>query len=183
MIKRRKGQPSEIEYEALPKEYFKVGQIVNTHGLRGEVKVYPYTEENEVFEEYEALFIQGEAKPYEIESIRYVKNMVLVKFDGLDDINSVERLLQRDVFVPRALYELPDEDTFFVVDLIGLDVVDEQHGPLGKLMDVLQNTAQDIYVVQDQTGKQVLIPAVKAFVKKIDMENKCITVTLIEGML
>lgn len=183
MLKKKKSNKDVTPYASMPETYFKVGQIVNTHGLRGEVKVYPYTEEKEVYEAYEELLIEDMAEPLEIESIRYVKNMVLVKFAGLDDINVIEHLVQKNVFVPRDIYELPDEDTFFVVDLIGLEVVDEIHGPLGVLADILQNTAQDIYVVRRPLGEDILIPAVKAFVKKVDMEEKRITVTLIEGMI
>jgi 16S rRNA processing protein RimM len=178
-----KFQDDIIEYKE--EELFNVGRIVNTHGLKGELRIYPYTEDKENFEEFEYLLIpaaKGKYKRLEIESVRYVKNLVLVKFESFNDINEVERYKEIPVFFPRHEYELA-EGEFFIVDLIGLEVYDEEKGRIGVVADVLQNTAQDIYVVKSDEFGEVLIPSVKEFVKSVDIASRRVTVKLIEGMI
>ncbi len=167
------------------KDRFTVGKIVNTHGLRGELKVQYYTENIEDFEDFDYLIIEGEGdKKFPIETIRTVKNTVLVLFEEFSDINQVEKFKNREVYFLRADYDDLDEGQYFIVDLIGLDVVDHVNGKVGTLKEVLKNTAQDIYVIEKADGSGVFyMPAVEAFLDHIDIEAGKIHVKLIEGLM
>ncbi len=190
-------------------EKIKIGKIVNAVGLKGEVKVYSYAGENERFEKLDRIIAgsgqsgsgqsgggqSGGAKradckkpqsdmEFEIEKVRYQKNMVILKLRGVDDRNQAEALKDMDVFITEDdLEELPD-DTFYVRDLIGCQVVDINDGKkLGVVSDLIQNSAQDIYQIDLAEGGQALIPAVEQFIKNVDIENKTITVSLIPGLI
>lgn len=190
-------------------EKIKIGKIVNAVGLKGEVKVYSYAGENDRFEKLDRIIAgssqsgssqsgsgqEGGAKraackkpqsdmEFEIEKVRYQKNMVILKLRGVDDRNQAEALKDMDVFITEDdLEELPD-DTFYVRDLIGCQVVDINDGKkLGVVSDLIQNSAQDIYQIDLAEGGQALIPAVEQFIKNVDIENKTITVSLIPGLI
>lgn len=162
---------------------FHIGKIVNTHGLKGEVKIYPYTETPDHFISFSQLYLEGlEDRPFKICTARVHKGMVLVTLDGIHSIESAQALMQKDVFVARS--EVPDDgEGHFVVDLLGFKIVNEAGMVLGTLKDVIQNTAQDVYEVERPEGGVFYIPVVDAFVKRIDMEEACIEVSLIEGMM
>lgn len=162
-----------------------IGKIVNTHGLKGEVKVYPYTNELERFEDLDHVYFDAEFKVKKnIESVRYFKNMIILKLEGFDRIEQVEKLMETPLYIDRETQgvDLEDEE-YYVVDLIGLNVIDDKYGEIGVLVDVLQNTAQDLYQVKTRKGELVLIPAVKAFIGDIDFEKRIIHTHLIEGLL
>lgn len=163
---------------------FNMGKIVNTHGVRGEVKVYPYSDDLEKFEDFEYFYIEGEGKKkYEIESTRVHKNMVLVKFKGYEDINKVLNFLNKNVYMERKDVE-DDSEGHYIVDLIGCEIFDDQGAFVGHLKDVLQTSAQDLYEIKKASdGKMFYLPVVDAFVKNIDIKNKKITVHLIEGIM
>jgi|GEM_PF-86624 len=158
-----------------------IGKIVNAVALKGEVKVYNYSGFPERYGELERIIAGG--KEYEIEKVRYQQAMVILKLKGVDDRNAAEAMRGKEVFITEDdLAELP-EDTFYIRDLIGLNVVDDETGAvIGTLKDVLQNTAQDIYIVKRESGSDILIPAVAQFVKRIDPKGGEIRVSLIEGM-
>lgn len=163
-------------------EKIKIGKIVNAVALRGEVKIYNYSDYKERYEELDKVFVAN--KEYEIESVRYQKEMVIVKFRGVNDRNQAEALKEKDIFITEDdLRELP-EDTFYIRDLIGCQVYDETSDKkIGEITDVLQNTAQDLYQVKTAGGSEVFIPAVAQFVKSVSIEEKIVTVTLIPGFL
>ena len=175
-------------------EKIKIGKIVNAVALRGEVKVYHYSDYKERFEELDEILVERNAakkravESYAIERVRYQKDMVILKLKGVDDRNAAEALKDCDVFITEAdLRELP-EDTFYVRDLIGCRVVNLQEGTesseeIGVITDVLQNSAQDIYQVKTEAGKEVLIPAVGEFVKEINIDEKVVKVSLIPGFI
>lgn len=166
-------------------EKIKIGKIVNAVALRGEVKVYHYSDRKERFEELDRIIAErkGHSQAYEIENVRYQKNMVILKLKGVDDRNAAEALKDSDVMITEDdLQELP-EDTFYVRDLIGCSVYDVNTGrEIGRVTDVLQNTAQDIYQVLTADGREVLIPAVGDFVKEVNVGAKSISVALIPGL-
>ena len=163
---------------------FVVGQIVNTHGLRGDVKVKAFTSAPEDFEDFETLLIQGEGeKKFKVENVRYVKGLVLLKFEGIDDINVAEKFKNREIYRLRADYGTLEEGEHFIVDLIGLDVIDEHQGHVGTIKDVSTNGAQNLYVVAREGKPDFYIPVVKAFVKKVSIEDGFVKVSLIEGMI
>lgn len=182
-------------------ERIKIGKIVNAVALRGEVKVYHYSDCKERFSELDHIIVErnSRSREYDIENVRYQKDMVILKLKGVDDRNAAEALKESDVMITEAdLKELP-EDTFYVRDLIGCRVYDTGGAggdgtnagedaacrvrEIGVVTDVLQNTAQDIYQVRTPDGREVLIPAVGDFVKEVNIGTKSIRVTLIPGMI
>ena len=162
-------------------ERFKLGQIVNAVGLKGESKVYPYTDYKERFEELDRLYIED--KICEIERVRYQGNLAIVKFKGVDDRNGAEALKGKYLYIDRENARELEEDEYFVPDLVGLKVCSPEGEVYGTLKDVIQNTAQDVYEVEKPGGGVFMIPAVKQFVKKVDVPGGMITVELIEGMM
>ncbi len=166
--------------------YLIVGKITGTQGLRGEVRVYPYTESPERFDELEHVFLdRALTKKLVIETSRGKKNMAVLKFEGINSVEEAEKLKDMELLIDRDTQgrEL-DEDEHYIVDLIGKKVIDAVHGTLGTLEDVLTHTGQDLYVVKlEGSGKQLLIPGVKPFIESVDLESGEIHVRLIEGML
>ena len=163
-------------------EKIKIGRIVNAVALRGEVKVYNYSGYKERYEELERIIVED--KEFEIEKVRYQQHMVILKLAGVNDRNAAEAMKNKDVFITEEdLVELP-EDTFYIRDLIGLTVIDEESGAtIGKIKDVLQPSSQDIYVIKRKEGADVLIPAVAEFVKEVNLAEGFVKVHLIEGMM
>ena len=163
-------------------EKIKIGRIVNAVALRGEVKVDNYAGTKERYEKLDRI-IAGDGKEYKIEKVRYQQEMVILKLAGIDDRNGAEAMKNKDVFITEDdLEELPC-DTFYIKDLIGMDVTDAESGKkLGRLKDVLQPSSQDVYVVEREEGGDILIPAVSEFIKEVSLENHVISVKLIEGM-
>lgn len=157
-----------------------MGKVVNVVGLKGELKIYSYTDRNERFEELEQIWLENKA--YAIENVRYQNKVVILKLEGINDRNKAEEQRNKKVYIQEAdLQELP-EDTYYVRDLIGISVVTVD-GELGKITDVIQNSAQDLYEVKTAGGKKIYIPVVKEFVTDVDMENRIVKVTLPEGLL
>lgn len=163
-------------------EKIKIGKIVNAVALKGEVKVYNYSDYKERYEEIDTIIV--DEKEYEIEKVRYQQNMVILKLAGVDDRNASEAMKNKDIYITEGdLRQLP-EGTFYIRDLVGLDIVDIETGrQLGTLKDVLQNSAQDIYRIELADGGEGMIPVVSEFVKEINMEEGFIKVKLIEGMI
>ena len=161
-------------------EKIKIGKIVNAVGLKGEVKVYNYSDSEAVYERTPEIYAGD--RLLKVQNVRRQKNMVILKLSGIDDRNAAEAAKGTELFITEAdLPELP-EGQFYIRDLIGMEV-EEQGGSFhGVVTDVLQNTAQDIFEVKRDDGKTVLIPKVDAFVQKIDGKERLITVTLIEGL-
>lgn len=160
---------------------FKLGQIVNAVGLKGENRVYPYTDYKERFEELKQLYIEDEI--YEIEKVRYMGQMVIIKFVGISDRNAAEALKGKYLYIDRENARKLDDDEYFVADLIGMKVLDEAGNPVGTLSDVIQNTAQDVYEIELPDGKKFMIPAVGEFILNVDMDSRIMVVKLIEGMI
>lgn len=162
-------------------KFFNVGKIVGTHGVRGEVKLYPYTDDLEQFSEYEFLWLDKE-KVF-IESTRIHKNMVLIKFKGYKDANEVMPIINKLVYIERTA-KINDGDGHYIVDLLGCQILNEAGDVIGELKDVLQNTSQDIYLIKRVDGKgDFMLPVVDEFVKEIDIEKRQIRVHLIEGIM
>jgi len=159
-----------------------IGKIVNTHGLRGEIKVTPWCDDNAIFEQMECLFDQ-ENTAYRIMGVKYQKGCVILTIDGINDINEAEKLKNKVLYVDReTLGDLP-EGVYYVQDLLGLDVVTDDGTKLGKMTDWFSTGSNDVYVVKTQKGKELLIPAIKQVIKSVDLHEKKIIVTLIEGLL
>lgn len=163
-------------------EKIKIGRIVNAVALKGEVKVYNYSGYKERYEELDRIIVDD--KDFEIEKVRYQQEMVILKLSGVDDRNTAEAMKNKDVFITEDdLAELP-EDTFYIRDLIGLEVIDiEKNERIGVIKDVLQPSGQDIYVVKLNKGGEAMIPVVSEFVKEVGIEEGFVKVKLIEGLI
>ena len=162
-------------------EKIKIGKIVNVVGLKGELKVYCYTDKKERFEELDHIYLDHES--HQIKNVRYQGNVVILKLKGIEDRDAAEAQRDKNVFIEEsALEELP-EDTYYVRDLLGIEVADEEDQHLGTLSDIVQNSSQDLYEVKLESGKRILIPAVKEFVLSIDMKARKMKVKLLEGLL
>jgi 16S rRNA processing protein RimM len=160
------------------------GKIVNTHGLRGEVKVVAWTDYPEDFEDIEYVYVKrktGDEKLH-ISSIKYQKNNLIVKFAEIKDINEAEKYKNQVIYVERdMLGELP-EGVHYIADLLGSTVVDVNGAKIGVIEDVFNTGANDIYDVKREGKKNMLIPVINDVVKNIDIENKIITVEIMEGL-
>lgn len=157
-----------------------MGKVVNVVGLKGELKIYSYTDRNERFEELDQIWLDNEIRT--IQNVRYQNKVVILKLEGINDRNQAEAQRNKNVYIEEAdLQELP-EDTYYVRDLIGMEVFTEE-GKLGVISDVVQNTAQDLYEVKTEEGKKILIPVVKEFVLEVNMNDKIVKVKLPEGLL
>ena len=166
-------------------EFLEIGQIVNTFGIKGMVKVKPFTDDITRFEKLKTIFIEHkkELLEFEIESVRYQKKQVLLKLKGIDTIEEAEKYREDYLKINRNKEEKLPEDTYYIVDLIGLDIYTENGELLGKLDDVFSTGSNDVYVVKNSEGKQILLPAISDVIKNIDLEQKKIVVNLIEGLL
>ena len=166
-------------------KYLEVGQIVNTFGIKGQVKVVPFTDDIKRFDELKQIYIQknNSLEPFEIEEVKYHKNMVLLKLKGIDTIEQAEKLRNYYIKIDRKDAKKLPEGTYFIVDLIGLEVYTDENKLLGILDDIYNTGSSDIYVVKDELGKQILLPAIKDVVKTIDLENRKIIVHIIKGLI
>ncbi len=162
-------------------ETVKLGKITAPQGIKGEVRVYPYTDELTRFSQIEAVLLQG--RRLKIEKVRYMKNMAVLKLEGIDDRNGAENVRNQELLLAREdLWEQP-EDTYFVDDILGSSVVTEEGTAVGTLKKIHSRPAQDLYEIEREDGSFFLLPAVKEFIKAVDPQNKTITVHLIEGLL
>jgi len=159
----------------------KVGQAVNAVGLKGELKVYHYSDYKERFEELSKVYLDNTL--YKINGVRYMKDMVILKLQGIDDRTEAEKHKGEDIFFDKVDMRVLPEDTYYITDLIGLSVVDEKADRIGTISDVIQNSAQDLYEVERENHSKFLIPAVEEFILKIDMNSRTMTVKLIEGLM
>ena len=167
-------------------DLLRVGVIANTHGIKGEVKVFPTTDDPQRFKVLKQAIIDNgrEKVDVEIQSVRFFKNMVIVKFKGIDNINDVEKYKGKDLLVTRENAVPLEEDEYYIADLIDLDVFDEDGNKLGVVYDVLQTGANDVYVVKNEsTGKEVLLPGIDECILDINLEEKKILVHIMEGLL
>lgn len=161
-----------------------VGKIVNTHGLRGEVKVVPWTDYPEVFEDIETVYIKKktEYEKLDIAGLKYQKNNLIVRFSQLKDINEAEKYKNRVLYAERdALGELP-EGVYYIADLIGLEVVKEDGEKVGVINDVFNTGSNDIYDVKREGKKNMLIPVIDDVVIDIDIDGGKVTVRMMEGL-
>ena len=169
----------------MKQEYFEIGQIVNTFGIKGFVKVNPFTDDMQRFEELHEVFVvkNKEMLKMQIEEIKYQKNVVLIKFKGIEDINMAEKYKGCYIKIKREDARKLPKDTYFIADLIGLTVYDENGNILGKVEDIYNNKVHDIYVVKDDLGKQILLPSTKEVIKQINVDENRIVVHLIDGLI
>lgn len=169
-------------------EYIRVGKIINTHGIRGDVKVLPLTDNIKRFEKLKSVFIEDGKDCLIIEKVWYSKGFVMLKFKGYDNINDVLKYKDKYIVIEeKDAVKLP-EDSYFIYQIIGLDVYCSDGRKIGKIVEVLQPGSNDVYVVEEidivnNVKKEHLIPAIKDVVKHIDIENKKMIIEPIEGLI
>lgn len=165
-------------------DLLQVGVITTTHGVRGEVKVFPTTDDAARFKKLKNVILDtGKEKiDLEIAGVKFFKNMVILKFKGIDDINEVEKYRKKSLFVTRENAVKLEKDEYFIADLIGLRVRTDDEEELGEIADVLQTGANDVYVIKQSDGEEILLPAIKDCVKEVDLENGRMCVHLLPGL-
>lgn len=164
--------------------YFEVGQIVNTFGVKGMVKVKPFTDDISRFEELKEVYIcQKENKQkVTIEKVSYHKNMVLLKIKGIEDMTAAEKVKGLYLEIDRKQAKKLPKDTYFIADLLGLEVYSDEGEMLGIVDDIFPTGSNDVYVVKNELGKQILLPSIPEVLKDIDLEKGKITVHLLKGL-
>ena len=167
------------------KKKLEVGQIVSTFGIKGFVKVYPYVNDVARFNNLKYVYAKSkkEEKKLEIEEVKYQKNMVLLKFKGVETVEEAEKLRNNYLEIDRSDAIPLEEGEFFIADLIGLKVFLDTGEELGILEDIYNTGSKDIYVVKDKLGKSYLLPYIDEVIKKIDLDNSKIIVHIIEGLI
>ncbi len=172
-------------WEKYMQEKFQVGAIASMHGVKGEVKVFPTTDEPEKFKSLEKVTLdtgKGEID-LEIQSARFFKNMVIVKFKGIDSLDDAEKYRGKTLWIDRKQAVPLEEDEYYQGDLIGLTVVSDTGEEIGKLTEVLETGANDVYEVTSPEGKKILFPAIRDCVKRVDLEAGTMTVHVMDGLM
>lgn len=162
--------------------YLEIGKIVNTRGLKGEVKVVPWADYPEIFEEINFVYDKSENR-YLIENVKYQKENVILKLEGIDSVECAQKLKNSILYVRKDTLPDLDSDTFFVADLIGLDVFDENDAFLGKISDVITAGGADVYIIKNDGAKDLLLPALKEVVNEINLDEGFVKVTVPDGLL
>ena len=166
-------------------DLLQVGIITSTHGVRGEVKVYPTTDDPRRFRRLKEVVLDTgrEKLNLEIEGVKFFKQFVILKFKGLDNINYIEKYRQKSLYVTRKNAVRLQRDEYFIADLIGLKVQDEDGTELGTVKDVIETGANDVYEVEMADGRSLLLPAIKQCILNVDVENGMMQVHVLEGLL
>ena len=165
-------------------QYFRVGVFANTHGIRGEIKVYPTTDDVSRFRDLKEVILdtKKEPIPLEVEGVKFFKNMVILKFKGIDNINDIEKYKGCDLLVSRENAVPLEEGEFYLADIMGMPVIDEEERELGVIREVLQTGANDVYIIQKKRGGEILLPAIPSCILDIDFENNRTKVHLMPGL-
>ena len=166
-------------------DLLQVGIITSTHGVRGEVKVYPTTDDPKRFRRLKEVVLDTDREKLnlEIEGVKFFKQFVILKFKGLDNINDIEKYRQKSLYVTRKNAVRLQRDEYFIADLIGLKVQDEDGTELGTVKDVIETGANDVYEVEMADGRSLLLPAIKQCILNVDVENGMMQVHVLEGLL
>lgn len=166
-------------------DMLKVGVITTTHGVRGEVKVFPTTDSAERFLDIEYVLMDTgrELKRLDIQNVKFYKNLAILKFDGVDNINDIEKYKGCELWIPREEGQELGEDEYYIADLIDMNVVLEDGSEFGILKDVMETGANDVYIVEREDGSEVLLPAIGDCILDVNLEENKMTVHLMKGLL
>lgn len=166
-------------------ERLRVGVISSTHGVRGEVKVFPTTDNANRFKKIKQVILDTgkEELELEIESVKFFKQFAILKFKGIDNINDIEKYKGKELYVTRANAQRLGRNEYFIADLLGMQVVEDTGRILGTLKDVIETGANDVYVIEMENKKELLIPAIKQCILNVDVEAGQMEVHLLEGLL
>ncbi len=166
-------------------KYLEIGQVVNTFGIKGMIKVKPFTDDIKRFDKLKTVYIENKTarKEYDVEEVKYHKDMVLMKLKGINTLEEANLLRQSYLLVDRENEEPLEEGVYYIVDLIGLEVYTDEGQLLGNVEDIFNTGSNDVYVVKNQLGKQILLPGIPDVLKDINLGKKRITVHLIPGLM
>lgn len=166
-------------------DLLKVGIISSTHGIRGEVKVFPTTDDPQRFKKLKNILLDSgkEKRNLKIQSVKFFKQFVILKFEEIDDINDVEKYKGSSLYVTRDQAVKLKKDEYFIADLIGLTVTAQEEKLEGTLKDVMETGANDVYVIELTDGRELLLPAIKECVLSVDIEKGEMQIRLLDGLL
>ena len=166
-------------------DMLQVGVIASTHGVRGEVKVFPTTDDAKRFKRLKEVILDTgkERITLEIEGVKFFKQFVILKFKGIDNIDDVQKYRQKSIYVTRQNAVRLGRDEYFIADLMGLRVVDEEGQELGVLKEVMETGANDVYVIEMTDGRELLLLAIKQCVLQVSVEEGFVKVHILEGLL
>lgn len=160
-----------------------IGKIVNTHGIKGEVKVYPYTDDIDNLSKIKEVFFDEKlSNKHKVKSCKIQKNMLIMKFQNIDLVDEAENLRDTNIYIKKE--DISDlEDTYYIEDLIGMDVIDEKEQVIGTISYVFNTGANDVYEIKTLDNKDIYIPAIKDVVKKVDVKNRKMYIEMMKGLL
>ncbi len=164
---------------------FRIGEIANTHGIRGEVKVYPTTDDVARFKKLKECILETKQEEMllHVESCKFFKQFAILKFKEFNNINEVEQYKHCSLYVDREDAVKCEEDEYYIADLVGCTVYNEDDSELGELIDVIQTGANDVYVVRMESGKELMIPAIKECILSVSITERRVKVHLLKGLL
>lgn len=166
-------------------DMLQVGVITQTHGVRGEVKVFPTTDDVNRFKKLKQVILDTgkETMPLEIQSVKFFKQFVILKFKGIDNINDIEKYKRCSLYVTREHAVPLEEDEYFIADMIGMEVCTEDGNIFGTLKDVIETGANDVYVIENAEHGEVLVPAIKECIRSVDIEKEQMMIHLMDGLI
>lgn len=166
-------------------KYLRVGVIASTHGVHGEVKVYPTTDDIKRFDDLKEVLLDNgkEMLPLNVTGVKYFKNMAILRFDQFDNVDQVIPYKGKDLLVTRENAVPLEEGEYFIADILGSTVITDKGEEFGALADVIQTGANDVFVVKTSEEKEVLLPVIDECVLDIDLENKIVKVHIMKGLL
>ena len=166
-------------------DMLQVGVITQTHGVRGEVKVFPTTDDVNRFKKLKQVILDTgkETMPLEIQSVKFFKHFVILKFKGIDNINDIEKYKRCSLYVTREHAVPLEEDEYFIADMIGMEVCTEDGNIFGTLKDVIETGANDVYVIENAEHGEVLVPAIKECIRSVDIEKGQMMIHLMDGLI
>lgn len=165
--------------------YLQVGVITSTHGIKGEVKVFPTTDDPARFKQLKNVILDtGKTQiPLEIAGVKFFKQYVILKFKGIDDINEIEKYRKMPLLVSREDAVDLDENEYFMADIIGMQVYTDEDELFGELSDIMETGANDVYVINSKDHGEVLIPAIKECIREVDTDNNKMIIHLMPGLI
>jgi len=166
-------------------QFFRVGVFANTHGIRGEIKVFPTTDDIRRFDDLKEVILETKKKeriPLEVEGVKYFKNQPILKFKGIDDINQIEKYKGSDLLVSRENAVPLEEGEFYIADIIGMPVFDEAGAPIGEVKEVMETGANFVFIVNRPDGRELLLPSIPECILEKDFEHFRMTVHMMDGL-